>query len=62
MNTLLMEAYEDLQKLRARRPEDPQDATLLGVMDTMWREMGEDEVTILKNRAFLRGKVQRPNA
>ncbi len=62
MNTLLMEAYENLQTLRSRRPDDPQDATLLGVMDTMWREMGEDEVTILKNRAFLRGKVQRPNA
>ncbi len=61
MNTLLMEAYENLEKLRARRAEDPQDDTLRDVMDTIWKKMGEDEVTILTNRAFLRGKSQRPN-
>ncbi len=60
MNTLLMEAYENLQKIRAKRSDDPQDAALLDAMEVLWRAMGEDEVTIMKNRAFLREKNPRP--
>ncbi len=59
MNTLLMEAYENLQKIRAKRSDDPQDSALLDAMEVLWRAMGEDEVTIMKNRAFLRAGAKR---
>ncbi len=59
MNTLLMEAYENLQKIRAKRSGDPQDAALMDAMEVLWRSMGEDEVTIMKNRAFLKAKNPR---
>ncbi len=62
MNTLLMEAYENLQKIRAKRSDDPQDAALLDAMEVLWRAMGEDEVAIMKNRADLRDTVKRSKA
>ncbi len=59
MNTLLMEAYENLQKLRAKRPKDPQDGALMDAMEVLWRAMGEDEASIMKNRASLRDEAKR---
>ncbi len=46
MNTVLMEAYEAMRKIRAKRSNDPQDGTLLKVMDVLWKAMEEDEIEI----------------
>ncbi len=51
MNTMLMDAYEALKKIREKHPDDPQSTALLQVMEVAWRAMGEDEIEILKRRS-----------
>lgn len=60
MKTLLMDAYEALDRLRDQRPEDPYEPELTQVVNRLFLYLGEEELRVLNARKLARQKEVKP--
>lgn len=50
MNTMLVEAYRALERLREQRPGDPQEEELADLMLILWKSLSPEEIAELEQR------------